>query len=72
MTNRTYRDPGDAWPWSLIDMPVTIKDLIGRKVRVVRADDVVAADFEPGRITILVSENHEIEDIKIEPRTRTK
>lgn len=67
MTNRTYRDPGDAWPWSLINMPHTIKDLIGRKVRIVRPNDVVSADFEPGRITILVSDSHHIEDIKIEP-----
>lgn len=58
---------GRPWPWSVKDMPFTIQDLIGRKVRVVQSGDVVTQDYQPGRVTIYVTAEHRIGDIKIEP-----
>ena len=67
MSNKTKRDPRDAFPWSVKEMPLTLTGLIGRKVRIVRSGDVVTQDFKRGRVTIFISDAHRIEDIKIEP-----
>lgn len=66
MPNTTGGD-GRPWPWSVSDMPTSIKELVGRKVRVVRPGDVITQEYQPGRVTIHITEEHRIGDIKIEP-----
>lgn len=64
-----------VWPWSntrpvpfpLSGVPTTIKDLIGRKCRVVRAGDAVTEKIEPGRITIFLNESGCIIDLYLDP-----
>jgi hypothetical protein len=69
--------PGDdthPWPFSdrpvpfpLSSAPTTIKELVGRKCRVVRRGDLVTQEVEPGRVTIALSDNGRIEDVYFEP-----
>jgi hypothetical protein len=56
------------WPWSLKDAPLTIKELIGRPLRVVREGDLVTQEYVPGRITLTTNATHNrIVDIHVEP-----
>ena len=62
------------WPWSthpvpfpLSNAPVSIKDLIGRKFRVVRQGDVVNQEIDSGRVTIFLSKDNRIEEIYCDP-----
>lgn len=61
----------DTWPWSVRDIPVSVRDLLGRKVRIVRPGDVVTQEISPGRVTIAISDGSRIEDIRIEPGLQT-
>jgi len=69
MTHEKLQD-GRPWPWrhgwSIAEMPTHAKDLIGRKVRVVEAGESVGEDHVPGRVTIHVTDDRRIADIKIE------
>jgi hypothetical protein len=66
-----------VWPWKdnrpvpfpLSGIPMTIKDLIGRKCRLVRYGDSTTADIEPGRITVFLNEDGRIQDIYLDPET---
>lgn len=70
-------DGGDShvWPWSdtrpvpfpLSGIPMTIKELIGRKCQVVRVGDSVTQEIEPGRITILLNEHGRILNLYLDP-----
>lgn len=55
------------WPWSVKSMPIFIKDLIGKKVRIVYSGDKITEEYQSGRVTIYVTEKYCIDDIKIEP-----
>lgn len=58
---------GESSACSVRDYPSNICDLIGHKVRVANVGDPLTLDFQPGRVTILISEDGRIDDIKIEP-----
>ena len=62
---------GDAWPWSVKQMPestpVSLRDIIGHTVRVVRLGDLVTQDFKPGRITIYLDNKGRAADVVVEP-----
>lgn len=63
-----------VWPWSdnrpvpfpLTGIPTTIKDLIGRKCRVVSYGDAAPADVEPGRITIFLDKEGRILELYVD------
>lgn len=59
-------EPIVPWPSSLASVPTTIKDLIGRKCRVVQYGDAVTQEYESGRITIFLNEDGRIADIFFE------
>lgn len=48
------------WPWS-------VKELMGRKVQIVHPGDKVMQKDQPGIVTIYVTEDDRISNIKIEP-----
>jgi peroxiredoxin len=54
------------WPLSLTDAPFTIKDLIGRKCRVVKFGDAVTEEYEPGRVTFLLDQEGRIANVYFE------
>jgi len=65
-----------VWPWSkdtrpvpfpLLGTPVLIKDLKGRKCRIITFGNKVPQDRDPGRVTIFLSEENRIEQIYLEP-----
>jgi hypothetical protein len=72
-------DGGGSHPWPFADnrpvpfplsgIPVTVKDLIGRKCRLVLYGDSVTADNEPGRITMFLNADGRIQDIYLDPET---
>ena len=69
MENRVMVNDDDRmipWPWSVKTIPNSIKDLIGRKVRIVSSGDAVTMEYQPGRVTIYVTEDKRINDIQIE------
>ncbi|WP_447789403.1 I78 family peptidase inhibitor [Pseudomonas farris] len=63
------------WPWGdlrpvpfpLTSVPVMIKELIGRKCRVLSKGDMVTQEIEPGRVNIFLGDNGRIVDIYLEP-----
>lgn len=55
------------WPWSVKSMPILINDLIAKKVRIIYPEDKITEEYESGRVTIHIAEDHRIYDIKIEP-----
>ncbi len=59
-------DQWTHWPWSVKNMPIFINDLIGKKVRIIYPEDKITEEYESGRVTIHITENHCIDDIKIE------
>lgn len=61
---------GDVpWPWalSLSVAPTTIKDLVGKKCRVVGKGDAVTQEYEPSRVTLFLDEEGRIVDVYFEP-----
>lgn len=61
----------DGWPWKLseqlpTEVPLTIRDLIGRPLRVVKFGDVVTQEYIPGRVTIYLSERSLVADVAVE------
>ncbi len=54
------------WPLSVKIMPTMIEELLGRKVRIVYPEDRITEEYQPGRITIYITEEHLISDIKSE------
>lgn len=65
-------DQWTHWPWSVKNMPIFINDLIGKKVRIIYPEDKITEEYESGRVTIHITENHCIDDIKIEPYINQK
>lgn len=61
----------DYWPWSVKDIPqeavLTIRDMIGRTIRVVRPGDHVTQEIQPGRITIHLDAASKATDVVVEP-----
>lgn len=55
------------WPWSVKDLPMTVKDLIGRKCRIAHTGEAMAHEKSPGLITIYLDKEDKITDIVIEP-----
>ncbi|MEQ1096033.1 hypothetical protein [Acinetobacter johnsonii] len=58
-------------PWPTLSLLlkndlVLIKQLLGRKVRIVYPEDRITEEYQPGRITIYITEEHLISDIKSE------
>ncbi|WP_330113967.1 hypothetical protein SA496_14435 [Pseudomonas sp. JS3066] len=65
-------DDFTPWPASLLaDAPTLIKDLKGRKCRVVCVGDRVDQGSEPGRVTIFLKDGR-IADIVLEPGLPTE
>ena len=63
---------GDApWPWGssvpLSGLPSVVKDLIGKKCRIVNKGDAVTMDYVAGRVTLFLDANSRIADITFEP-----
>lgn len=61
----------DTWPWKLseqipAEVPLTIRDLIGRPLRVVKFGDMVTQEYIPGRVTIHLSERGLVADVAVE------
>ncbi|MWK59792.1 hypothetical protein GO594_27720 [Pseudomonas otitidis] len=54
------------WPLSLGATPASIKELIGRKCRVVRKGDVLTQEHVPGRVTVFIDDDGRIADIFFE------
>lgn len=66
--------PGDdptPFPMSLKAVPVMIRDLVGRQLRVVRFGDAVTQDVMPGRVSIFLGEDGCVADIWVEPELPT-
>lgn len=61
----------DVWPWSVKQMPentpVSLRDIIGHVVRVVRPGDLVTQEFQPGRVTISLDDKSRATDVVVEP-----
>jgi hypothetical protein len=61
----------EGWPWKLseqvpADVPLTIRELVGRPLRVVKFGDVVTQEYIPGRVTIYLSERGLVADVAVE------
>jgi|LakWasMeta1_LOW4_FD_contig_21_3021362_length_293_multi_7_in_0_out_0_1 hypothetical protein len=67
MEKQLHEDRWVPWPWSLVNAPVSVKDLVGRPCRVVRPGDAVTQELLPGRITIYLDDQSKISDICFEP-----
>lgn len=58
-----------VWPWARLIIAVTLKDLIGRKLRV--SDSNITGEVDPGRLTILVDEQHCISEVWVDASLAT-
>jgi hypothetical protein len=67
MENQLTGDRFVPWPWSLLNIPVSIKDLVGRPCRVIRPGEVIPHDYVPGRVSIYLDDQSMITDIRVEP-----
>lgn len=61
----------DAWPWSLIknlrdDIPLTLRDLIGRPVRILKKDAVHTMEYVSRRVTFVIDDTGTVVDVTIE------
>jgi len=54
----------DAFPPSISDLPVLIKDLINRPCRIILPDSVVTEDWVPDRVNIFVDATNRVTDIR--------
>ncbi len=62
--------PISPWPtltFSKESEPVLIKQLLGRKVRIVYPEDKITQEYQSGRVTIYINKEHLIDNIPIEP-----
>lgn len=59
-------------PFPLSNAPMSLKDLIGRKCRVVRRGEAVTQEIEPGRVTVLLSDSGRVEEIYCDPDLPSK
>ncbi len=57
-------DSSVPFPWSVQEIPMSIKELIGRPCRVIRPDTLVTEDYKPERVNIHLGEDSRILDIK--------
>lgn len=61
---------GDYWPWSTDRLPkgvpLSIRDIAGRVLRVVKYGQTVTGEHIPGRVTIYKTKDGRIESILIE------
>lgn len=57
-------DASKAFPPSISELPVLVKDLVGRPCRIIRPDSVVTNDWEPTRVNIFLDANDRIIDIR--------
>lgn len=48
---------------------LTMQELIGHQLRIVRPGEFYTQDIQPGRVTIFVDAENKIERIKIDPET---
>jgi len=62
---------GDAWPWSVKQVPqsvpMSLRDIIGRTVRVLRPGDHATQEVMPGRVTIYLDDKGRVTDVAVEP-----
>ena len=65
--NQAMGGDGRPWPWSTEDIPVLVRELVGRRIRIAKVGDAVTQEYQPGRVTIYVNEQHRIGHIQIEP-----
>lgn len=60
----------DILPWSVKQIPastqISLRDLVGRTIRVVRPGDHVTQEVQAGRVTIHLDENSKAVDVVIE------
>lgn len=66
----------DAWPWSVKQqvpqsVPVSLRDIIGRTVRVLRPGDRATQEVMPGRVTIYLDDKGRVTDVVVEPGSDT-
>lgn len=65
----------DVWPWSVKQVPqsvpVSLRDIIGRTVRVLRPGDHATQEIMPGRVTIYLDDNNRVTDVAVEPGSDT-
>lgn len=60
----------DLFPWSvksLRDLPISLRDIVGRRFRLVRPGDSVTQEIQPGRVTVHVNEEGRVVDVVVEP-----
>jgi hypothetical protein len=61
----------DALPWSVHavprDVPLLLREIIGRKVRVVPFGSDVTQEIQPGRVTIYLNEQGRAFDVQVDP-----
>lgn len=57
------------WPWSYPTTYDVGQAFIGRKIRFVQHDGVLTEDFVPGRITVFLTADQRVEDVKFEADT---
>ena len=66
----------DGFPWSIDvltkGVPLSIRDLVGRSIRVVEHGHVVTQEYVPGRVTIYRTEEGRIRSISIEADSKDK
>jgi hypothetical protein len=65
-------DDFTPWPLSKSWIPSGIKELIGRKVRLIKPGDKQPQDYEAGRVTFLVDDQGRIKNVFFEKDLPTK
>ena len=60
------------WPFSVKIMPTMVEELLGRKVRIVYPEDRITEEYQPGRITIYITEKQLITKKKKKTNINTK
>jgi hypothetical protein len=61
----------DILPWSVNAVPrgapLLLRDIIGRKIRVVPFGSLVTQEIQPGRVTIYLNERGQAFDVRVDP-----
>ena len=61
----------DTWPWRVKEgiphsVPITLRDLIGRPVRIIKFGNQHTMEFVPGRVTFQLDENGLVSEVLVE------
>ncbi|WP_332859842.1 hypothetical protein [Janthinobacterium svalbardensis] len=61
----------DTWPWSVKEgipqgVPITLRDLIGRPVRIIKHGSARTMEFIAGRVTFLLDADGLVAEVQVE------